>query len=348
MIDTPRKLACNLAGRGRASVGEHMTVHRYLVASLLVTAACSTPAPDPAPPTTAAPARWTDPCAARTDGGAVVVLVVEHSTLRFWTTDSEFIDQAHVAMATNPVRTLMFEPLLEGGDCDAQWSWHPPPSDVDIVDFTTEVCDGRPLDVEATRDEWINHRYCPWQARIVDVDDRREGHREAPIVRTRGHATAATVASTGPVVDHCDIVRPNVSQPLTEYPDCVLHVGDEVTVLAGGCAQTGGLGRTWKRYVDPRGDDADHLYFGTLLLPGMPLGSPPDGIPLHAATCGSPIVVGAEGTLRLGYRDDPDGYGDNGYNDRDEGSPTQCRGEPDAWVRVTIVRAPAVAPTASP
>src|SRR5215470_7699945 len=63
------------------------------------------------------------------------------------------------------------------------------------------------------------------------------------------------------------IDEPNVGQRSTDYP-IIFHPGDAVTIDAGGCVQTGGSGRTWKRYVDPQGPNSDHLYHGLIEIPG--------------------------------------------------------------------------------
>lgn len=60
--------------------------------------------------------------------------------------------------------------LLPGdGGYNAPWSWHMDPENVDLADFTIEVCDGRPSMVEADLDMWLNTvgRFCPWSSRIV-------------------------------------------------------------------------------------------------------------------------------------------------------------------------------------
>jgi hypothetical protein len=49
------------------------------------------------------------------------------------------------------------------------------------------------------------------------------------------------------------ITEPVVTQPTSEYPQIKFQPGDAVFVHAAGCVQTGGHGRTWKRYVDPSG-----------------------------------------------------------------------------------------------
>ena len=39
-----------------------------------------------------------------------------------------------------------------------------------------------------------------------------------------------------------------------------------------GCCQTGGHGKTWKRYVDPQGPNSDRLYHGLVWVPGATSG----------------------------------------------------------------------------
>src|SRR5437667_362154 len=49
------------------------------------------------------------------------------------------------------------------------------------------------------------------------------------------------------------INRPNVRQPEVAYPSITFKKGDLVSIAAGGCAQRGGAGLTWYRYVNPHG-----------------------------------------------------------------------------------------------
>ena len=130
------------------------------------------------------------------------------------------------------------------------------------------------------------------------------------------------------------IDEPLVTQRLTEYRDVTFQPGDVVTVNAGGCVQTGGRGRTWKRYVNPSGDNADRLYHGLIWIPGV-MG----GLARVQGWIGRPLTVqGVSGYLRLGYEDD--GYGDNGYHAHDDGTSDQCKGSGGgaAWIELTIVR----------
>jgi hypothetical protein len=145
------------------------------------------------------------------------------------------------------------------------------------------------------------------------------------------------------------IDEPNVKQPTTPYPQILFRPGDQVRVGGGGCVQTGGHGITWKRYVDPLGDNSDRLYHGLVLIPGA-IGNLPASVGSAARIL---IVRGTTHTVQaiteprkahlwLGYEDD--NYDDNGYWGQDEGTQDQCKiGNAfleHAFVVVTIVHAP--------
>ena len=48
------------------------------------------------------------------------------------------------------------------------WSWSLDPTDFEFADLTTEVCDGEPSDVESGT--LTSDRYCPWSARVVEIE----------------------------------------------------------------------------------------------------------------------------------------------------------------------------------
>ena len=148
----------------------------------------------------------------------------------------------------------------------------------------------------------------------------------------------------------CTIDEPNVRQLETQYPAVQFAPGDTVEVNANGCVQTGGHGLTWKRYVNPSGDNSDRLYHGLIRIPTgtkngqlvriQSLGSSP----LTVTGAGVPL---SELVLYLGYEDD--GYSDNGYDHHDNGAGDQCQTDPTrnfdggpAHVTITITRGPGV------
>lgn len=148
----------------------------------------------------------------------------------------------------------------------------------------------------------------------------------------------------------CTIDQPNVRQRLTPYPNVVFAPGDSVRVSASGCVQTGGLGKTWKRYVNPSGPDSDHLYHGLIRIPTA---TPGTGLTRIKDVIGQNLVVSGAGMptseliLFLGYEDGEGDYGDNGYNDHDDGTENQCKGVGNAQVSIVIVRS-GVVPTPVP
>lgn len=131
------------------------------------------------------------------------------------------------------------------------------------------------------------------------------------------------------------IDRPSISQSQTTYPGIRFKKGDLVSVFAGGCAQRGGFGLTWKRYVNPMSlsQNADNQYYGLIKVPGFgALRNIRDAI----LQGGIPILTepGNDSALVLGYADD--GHDDNGYWGRENGLWDQCRDLPDAWVVIAI------------
>jgi hypothetical protein len=135
------------------------------------------------------------------------------------------------------------------------------------------------------------------------------------------------------------IDQPNVKQPMTNYPSIRFSAGDSVNVLAAGCVQTGGFGKTWKSYVNPQGPNSDRLYHGLIDIPGVT----PGMVRLqnfalnHDHSIHDPLPKGLEAKdmfLRLGYEDD--GYGDNGYYSHDDGDNGQCSNVGPAYLIITI------------
>jgi hypothetical protein len=144
----------------------------------------------------------------------------------------------------------------------------------------------------------------------------------------------------------------------------VFQPGDQVTITAGGCVQTGGSGSTWKRYVNPTGDDSGpgngkSLYYGTVTIPGAFFGAqaqPVEGVPIGAvagasgtqpvlisipnlpSSAVSPFALSSPIQLVLGYRDEPDAYNDDGYNDHDAGNNDQCAYNRDGGPAYLIIK----------
>jgi hypothetical protein len=144
----------------------------------------------------------------------------------------------------------------------------------------------------------------------------------------------------------CRIDEPNVTRRVSSYPQITFRPGDQVSVSAGGCVQTGGAGRTWKRYVNPSGPNSDRLYHGLIQLPGV------QSALVHVAgVVAAPVTIPAtvnpgSAFLRLGYEDD--NYSDNGYSGHDDGTENQCRGLGNAFVELRITHGVTLPPTNAP
>ncbi len=134
------------------------------------------------------------------------------------------------------------------------------------------------------------------------------------------------------------IVNPDVNVPSKVYPDITFQSGDTVYIKAGGCVQTGGHGKTWKRYVHPSADDA-RLYYGEIKVPGAinDLTKLSEIVASETAWSPSFVINGLNNTtLQLGYIDD--GYSDNGYWGHDNGTGDQCLNTFGAYVDIWIQR----------
>ena len=130
------------------------------------------------------------------------------------------------------------------------------------------------------------------------------------------------------------IEQPRVTQRETKYQNIVFKPGDVVKIKAGGCVQTGGTGKTWKKYVDPQGPNSDHIYHGMIRLPGMPGLTRIQDFLANTKKWTVPDNL-QENCLYLGYEDDD--YGDNGYWGHDDGTGDQCKAEGNASVEIIIV-----------
>jgi|SRR5919108_4267998 hypothetical protein len=128
------------------------------------------------------------------------------------------------------------------------------------------------------------------------------------------------------------INRPNPQVPGQDYWTVQIPANSYIQVLADGCVQTGGSGKTWKRYVDP---DSDSLYHGLIRIPGaINTLSRFSDIQMLVGGWSIQYHVSNSTFLTLGYEDD--GYGDNGYWGWDPGTHNQCVGKPDAYVMLRV------------
>jgi hypothetical protein len=113
-------------------------------------------------------------CDTRT-GGAFISFAVGDESLRVWSTNDAFIDAAIANMASDTRQNAVFGTILAGADCEPEHAWHLDPEDMSFADFSVEVCDGRPSDLDNDLAYWMDTvmQYCPWGPMITAIDDRR-------------------------------------------------------------------------------------------------------------------------------------------------------------------------------
>jgi hypothetical protein len=101
--------------------------------------------------------------------GVVVTLrVADAEEYRIRLTDQEDIVIAQKLLASEAAPSIPNGRVVRGDtDINVGYSWHIDPASVEFADMTTEVCDGRPSDVENS--VITSDRYCPWSAKVVAI-----------------------------------------------------------------------------------------------------------------------------------------------------------------------------------
>jgi hypothetical protein len=102
--------------------------------------------------------------------GAVVTFRVVDETFRVHLLDQRQISAAHHAANGGRAR-IPSGRIVEGTGVNVGWSWHL--RDVEFAELTTEVCDGRPSDVQREGVAFGGGRFCPWTARVVSIEEMR-------------------------------------------------------------------------------------------------------------------------------------------------------------------------------
>jgi len=106
---------------------------------------------------------------ALTPGGVVVtVRVADAEEYRLRLTDPQDISIAQKLLAGESAPRIPNGRVVRGEpDVNVGYSWHIDPDSVEFADTTTEICDGRPSDVE--KRAITSDRYCPWSAKVVAI-----------------------------------------------------------------------------------------------------------------------------------------------------------------------------------
>jgi hypothetical protein len=115
-------------------------------------------------------------CGVRSGGAFVTIENAGEASERFtaWITDATFIEEAKRLLRDGEQRVPTFK-VLDHTDCDGRWSFHLDAARASWNDFTIEVCDAVPSYIHHHKTDWLasNVGWCPWSARVVEVEDRR-------------------------------------------------------------------------------------------------------------------------------------------------------------------------------
>ena len=99
---------------------------------------------------------------------AVVTFTVANESFRVLLTSADQIAAARAAQAGQA--RIPNGKIVTGAQVNTGWSWHL--EEIEFADLTTEVCDGRPSDVEREGTRYGGGRYCPWGARVTAIEMR--------------------------------------------------------------------------------------------------------------------------------------------------------------------------------
>lgn len=97
---------------------------------------------------------------------------VEGETFKVRVTNPETIEDLVDVWQRTSAATIPNGVVRAGPGEDAHnepWSWHLDPEEIEMAEVTIEACSGKPSDVEADLDYWINTvgRFCPWSAELI-------------------------------------------------------------------------------------------------------------------------------------------------------------------------------------
>ena len=100
---------------------------------------------------------------------AIVTFGVGSETFRALLTSQQQIEAARAAQSGGPAR-IPNGRLVAGASVNSGWNWHL--EDVEFVEVSIELCDGRPSDVERAGTSFGGGRFCPWTARVLSISTR--------------------------------------------------------------------------------------------------------------------------------------------------------------------------------
>jgi hypothetical protein len=105
---------------------------------------------------------------APSSAAALVTFGVGNETFRVSLTSSDQVAAARAAQTGGRAR-IPNGRIVAGMQVNTGWSWHL--EDVTFAEVTTEVCDGRPSDVERQGTGFGGGRFCPWAATVIRIEE---------------------------------------------------------------------------------------------------------------------------------------------------------------------------------
>ena len=104
------------------------------------------------------------------EGVVVTFRVADVEEYRIRLTDPADIEIARKLLAGEEAPHIPNGIVVRGDpDVNVGYTWHIDPESVEFADFTMEVCDGLPSDVE--KGIITSDRYCPWSAKVIAIDE---------------------------------------------------------------------------------------------------------------------------------------------------------------------------------
>ncbi len=113
-------------------------------------------------------------------GGVLATFDVVGERFRVWVTNRQTIRDLYALQQGQSTASIPSGRILRGpgrARHNAPYHWHLDPWDIEMAEVAIEVCDATPSYVEENVDEFVENvgRYCPWSAKLVELQDYTEG-----------------------------------------------------------------------------------------------------------------------------------------------------------------------------
>lgn len=102
--------------------------------------------------------------------GGTFIVAVGDERFRVRIDNALLATRARDMMARPSEQQIINGELARGdGGFNTGYGWHMKPNTIQFADFTMELCDGRPSDVQSDITYWVDtvKRFCPWGGRFV-------------------------------------------------------------------------------------------------------------------------------------------------------------------------------------